>query len=161
MRANQLRLWFASMAYALLCALRRIGLAHTQFAQATCGGIRLKLLKIGPSACLPSGYAGRNLRQASPWCGSACAGPRWRWPRLAPVRTSSPWPTPCSETPLPDTNQTARSRHHTRTHAARRAAPGPYRRASRPQRPPHLPSRMHAGRAPFKRQALARMRNAG
>ena len=47
MRANQLRLWFASMAYALLCALRRIGLAHTQFAQATCGSIRLKLLKLG------------------------------------------------------------------------------------------------------------------
>src|SRR4051794_30819248 len=47
MQANQLRLWFASMAYVLLCALRRIGLAHTQFAQATCGTIRLKLLKIG------------------------------------------------------------------------------------------------------------------
>jgi Transposase DDE domain group 1 len=47
MRANQLRLWFASMAYVLLCALRRIGLAHTEFAEATCGSIRLKLLKIG------------------------------------------------------------------------------------------------------------------
>jgi Transposase DDE domain group 1 len=47
MRANQLRLWLASMAYVLLCALRRIGLPHTQFAQATCGTIRLKLLKIG------------------------------------------------------------------------------------------------------------------
>jgi hypothetical protein len=47
MRANQLRLWFASMAYVLLCALRRIGLVHTQFAEATCGTIRLKLLKIG------------------------------------------------------------------------------------------------------------------
>jgi hypothetical protein len=47
MRANQLRLWFASMAYVLVCALRRIGLAHTQFAQATCGTIRLRLLKIG------------------------------------------------------------------------------------------------------------------
>ena len=47
MRANQLRLWFASMAYVLLCALRRIGLRHTQFAEATCGTIRLKLLKIG------------------------------------------------------------------------------------------------------------------
>jgi hypothetical protein len=47
MRANQLRLWFASMAYVLLCALRRIGLAHTQFAAATCGAIRLKLLKLG------------------------------------------------------------------------------------------------------------------
>ena len=47
MRANQLRLWFASMAYVLLCALRRIGLPHTPFAKATCGTIRLKLLKIG------------------------------------------------------------------------------------------------------------------
>ena len=47
MRANQLRLWFASMAYVLLCALRRIGLAHTHFAEATCGSIRLGLLKIG------------------------------------------------------------------------------------------------------------------
>jgi len=47
MRANQLRLWFASMAYVLMCALRRIGLPHTQFADATCGTIRLKLLKIG------------------------------------------------------------------------------------------------------------------
>jgi Transposase DDE domain group 1 len=47
MKANQLRLWFASMAYVLLCALRRIGLRHTEFAEATCGTIRLKLLKIG------------------------------------------------------------------------------------------------------------------
>ena len=47
MRANQLRLWFASFAYILLEALRRIGLRFTQFATATCGTIRLKLLKIG------------------------------------------------------------------------------------------------------------------
>jgi hypothetical protein len=47
MRANQLRVWFASMAYVLLCALRRIGLAHTEFAEATCGTMRLRLLKIG------------------------------------------------------------------------------------------------------------------
>jgi hypothetical protein len=47
MRANQLRLWFASMAYVLVCALRRIGLAETIFADATCGTIRLKLLKLG------------------------------------------------------------------------------------------------------------------
>ena len=46
MGANQLRLWLASMAYALLCALRRIGLADTRFAEATCGTLRLKLLKI-------------------------------------------------------------------------------------------------------------------
>jgi hypothetical protein len=47
MRANQLRLWFHSMAYVLLCATRRIGLHDTKFATATCGTIRLKLLKIG------------------------------------------------------------------------------------------------------------------
>jgi hypothetical protein len=47
MRANQLRLWLASIAYVLVCAVRRIGLAHTQFARASCGTIRLKLLKIG------------------------------------------------------------------------------------------------------------------
>lgn len=42
-----LTLWFAAMAYVLVCALRRIALAHTRFARATCGTIRLKLLKIG------------------------------------------------------------------------------------------------------------------
>ena len=47
MKANQLRLWFASMAYVLLCALRRIALHHTRLARATCGTIRRKLLKIG------------------------------------------------------------------------------------------------------------------
>jgi hypothetical protein len=47
LRANQLRLWFASFAYVLLEALRRIGLRFTQFATATCATIRLKLLKIG------------------------------------------------------------------------------------------------------------------
>jgi Transposase DDE domain group 1 len=47
LKANQLRLWFASMAYVLLEALRRLALAGTRLAQATCGTIRLKLLKIG------------------------------------------------------------------------------------------------------------------
>ena len=46
MRANQLRLWFASFAYVLLSALRRLALRHTTFQTATCGTIRLKLLKI-------------------------------------------------------------------------------------------------------------------
>jgi hypothetical protein len=46
-RVNQLRLWFSSLAYVLVEALRRLGLAATQFARATVGSIRLKLLKIG------------------------------------------------------------------------------------------------------------------
>jgi hypothetical protein len=49
MRANQLRLWLHSMAYVLICALRRIGLQDSAFANATCGTIRLKLLKLGAS----------------------------------------------------------------------------------------------------------------
>ncbi len=47
MRANQLRLYFASFAYALLELLRRRGLRGTRLARAQCGTIRLKLLKIG------------------------------------------------------------------------------------------------------------------
>ena len=47
MRANQLRLWFAAMAYVLIDSLRRIGLAKTDLARATCCTIRLRLLKIG------------------------------------------------------------------------------------------------------------------
>lgn len=47
MRANQLRLWLASAAYVLMCAVRRIGLVGTKLEAATCGTIRLQLLKIG------------------------------------------------------------------------------------------------------------------
>ncbi len=47
MKANQLRLWFASMAYVLLESLRRIALQATDLADATCGTIRRKLFKIG------------------------------------------------------------------------------------------------------------------
>ena len=47
MRANQIRLYFSSMAYVLLSTMRQIGLASTQFHRAQCDTIRLKLLKIG------------------------------------------------------------------------------------------------------------------
>jgi Transposase DDE domain group 1 len=65
MRANQLRLWFASFAYVLLAALRRIGLRHTQFAAATCGTIRLRLLKIGAQVR-------RSVRRIKVAMASAC-----------------------------------------------------------------------------------------
>jgi len=68
-RANQLRLWFASMAYVLLCALRRIALQHTQLAKATCGTIRLTLLS-------------RSAR----WCAPACGASPSRWLRAAPYQ---------------------------------------------------------------------------
>src|SRR4051794_1201718 len=47
MRGNQVRLFFSSIAYVLLEALRRLGLAGTELAEAQCQTIRLKLLKIG------------------------------------------------------------------------------------------------------------------
>ena len=47
LRATQLRLWFAAMAYVLLCALRRIALQGSILASACCATIRLRLLKIG------------------------------------------------------------------------------------------------------------------
>jgi hypothetical protein len=80
MRTNQLRLWFASMSYVLMCALRRIGLAGTDFAEATCGTIRLKLLKIGALVT-------RSVRRVKVAFASACptraifaiAAHRLRW----------------------------------------------------------------------------------
>ena len=47
MRANQLRLYFASFAYVLMHGLRRLALHGTELARAQCTTIRLKLLKIG------------------------------------------------------------------------------------------------------------------
>jgi hypothetical protein len=47
MRANQLRLYFSSVAYLLLHALRRLALVGTTLAHAQCQTIRLTLLKIG------------------------------------------------------------------------------------------------------------------
>ena len=47
MRANQIRLYFSSVAYVIMQALRRLGLRGTEFAKAQCNTIRLKLFKIG------------------------------------------------------------------------------------------------------------------
>ena len=47
MRSNQIRLYFSSIAYLLLNALRQFGLKGTQMAKAQCHTIRLKLLKVG------------------------------------------------------------------------------------------------------------------
>jgi hypothetical protein len=47
MRANQLRLWFSSVAYVLMNAFRQVALKGTEMERAQCGTIRVKLLKIG------------------------------------------------------------------------------------------------------------------
>lgn len=46
-RANQLRLWFASVAYVLLNFLRHFGLRGSEVKRAQAGTIRMKLLKLG------------------------------------------------------------------------------------------------------------------
>ena len=67
MAANQLRLWFASMAYALLEALRRIALPATRLAQATCGTIRLRLLKIGAMVRVSERRITVKMASGHPW----------------------------------------------------------------------------------------------
>jgi Transposase DDE domain group 1 len=91
MRANQLRLWFASFAYVLLEALRRIGLRHTQFQDATCGTIRLKLLKLGAKVTVSVRRIKVAIASACPYRTEfalahlrLCAGPARRAP--APER---------------------------------------------------------------------------
>ena len=83
MRANQLRLWFSSVAYVLVNALRTFGLKGTEMSRAQCHTIREKLIKIGAMIkvsvrrvliMLASGYpyqaifaaAYRNLRILTP-----------------------------------------------------------------------------------------------
>ncbi len=47
MRANQLRLYFSTVAYVVMRALREYGLKDTPMAKAQCDTIRVRLLKIG------------------------------------------------------------------------------------------------------------------
>jgi hypothetical protein len=47
LRANQVRLCLATVAYVVLRALRQFGLAQTELAPAQCDTIRVKLLKVG------------------------------------------------------------------------------------------------------------------
>ena len=67
LRANQLRLWFSTLAYLLLNQLRGVGLAGTKWAQATCGTIRLRLLKIGALIRVTVRRVWVSLSSAYPW----------------------------------------------------------------------------------------------
>jgi hypothetical protein len=80
MRANQLRLYFSSLAYVLLHALRRIALRGTEWAQAQAGTIRLRLLKIAAQVrvsarrirlCYSSSYPWKPLFAAA-WSALRC-----------------------------------------------------------------------------------------
>ena len=67
MRANQLRLWFASLAYVLVDRLRRIALPGTALARATAGSIRLKLLKLGARVTVSVRRIKIAMASAHPW----------------------------------------------------------------------------------------------
>jgi hypothetical protein len=67
MKANQLRLWFSSVAYWLVSELRRVGLAGTQWARAQCHSIREKLLKIGGQVRVSVRRVYISLTSGYPW----------------------------------------------------------------------------------------------
>ena len=66
-RANQLRLYLSSMAYVLMCGLRRLGLQATQLATAQVASIRLRLLKIGALVRITVRKVWISLPRSYPW----------------------------------------------------------------------------------------------
>ena len=81
LRANQLRLWLATAAYLLVNQVRRVGLAGTRLAQATCGTIRVQLFKIGAVVRVTARRVWVSLSEAFPWQDLFWEAAR----RLAPV----------------------------------------------------------------------------
>ena len=66
MRANQLRLWFASVAYTLINLLRHFGLRGTELERAQSGTIRTKLFKVGALVRVSVRRVVLSLSAASP-----------------------------------------------------------------------------------------------
>lgn len=67
MRANQLRLYFSSLAYVLMHALRRLALRGTEWATAQIDTIRLRLLKIAAEVRLTARRIWVRYSRAYPW----------------------------------------------------------------------------------------------
>jgi hypothetical protein len=98
--SNQLRLWFATLAYLLLDRMRTLGLRGTALAQATAGTIRTRVLKVAAQVRvsvrrvyvqMSSAFVGQELfrlcgsrrRSRSPLGGRK---PKWRAPQRAGER---------------------------------------------------------------------------
>jgi hypothetical protein len=77
------RLYFATIAYQVLQALRRLGLKGTALEHAQCGTIRLRLLKIGAQIRISVRKLWVSLSQAFPLQGLFSAV-------LAKLRTPAP-----------------------------------------------------------------------
>ena len=69
LRSNQVRLYFSSVAYLLVEALRRLGLAGTEWAHAQCNTLRLKLLKIGALIRITVRKVWVSLAEGYPYAG--------------------------------------------------------------------------------------------
>jgi len=67
MRSNQIRLYYSSIAYCLMQALRQMGLAGTEMAKAQCQTIRLRLLKIGAQVRITVRKVWVSLAAGYPW----------------------------------------------------------------------------------------------
>jgi len=67
LRANQLRLYFSSLAYVLMHALRRLALAGTEWAQAQVPTLRLRLLKIAAEVRLSARRISVHYSKSYPW----------------------------------------------------------------------------------------------
>ena len=79
LRANQLRLYFSSLAYVLLHALRRLALAGTEWARAQVDTLRLRLLKIAAEVRITARRIWVRYSHAYPWnhlFAAACAALR-------------------------------------------------------------------------------------
>ena len=86
LKANQLRLYFASFAYVLMHGLRRLGLAGTTYARAQCATIRLKLLKLGARVRVTVRKVRLSISGAYPHAATFEKV-------LNNLRTHPPWPT--------------------------------------------------------------------
>jgi hypothetical protein len=67
LRSNQLRLYFSSLAYVLVEALRRVGLAETECAEYQVETIRLRLLKIAAQVRITARKIWIRYAKAYPW----------------------------------------------------------------------------------------------
>jgi len=67
MRANQMRMYFSTMAYVLVCGLRRLGLKGTEMETAQAAMIRTRLLKIGAQVRVSVRRVYLALATSYPW----------------------------------------------------------------------------------------------
>jgi len=66
-RANQMRLYFSSLAYTLMLGLRRLGLAGTAWARMQTETLRRRLLKVGTRVKVTARRVWLSLAESWPW----------------------------------------------------------------------------------------------